>query len=214
MRRSQPVNPEERILKRLGIKPETEEEKAAGRVVIKTETVDRMFDFDYKPSLWVKLSRPFRRFYRRCSVFKRSVKQFWKWRKLFEEYHPWSIAAFLPMFIKHLELYIELEKTRGISTPECIEYKISTAQEAIDIMRRLVEDDYSSVYTDAVEEKWGKFPYEKTTYANGSTGFLHLTPEGYSDDFKTALDKGWEDEQNDLKRLGELIEKNMMDWWD
>jgi hypothetical protein len=53
----------------------------------------------------------------------------------------------------HLELYIEREKKCGISTDECKDYKISTAQEAMDILKRLIDDDYSSPYTDAVEEK-------------------------------------------------------------
>jgi len=32
-------------------------------------------------------------------------------------------------------------------------------------------------------------------------------------DYKTALDRAAADEEQDLKRLGELIEKNMLDWW-
>jgi hypothetical protein len=41
-----------------------------------------------------------------------------------------------------------------------------------------------------------------------------LTPEGYDEDQSAAYQKGWADELSDLKRLGEIVEKNMMDWWD
>jgi hypothetical protein len=111
-------------------------------------------------------------------------------------------------------MYIDAEKKYGISEETWRDHKISTAKEAIDIMNRLVADDYYSKYTDPVKEKWGKFPYEKTTYANGSTGFQHLTPEGYDDEIRTAYQKGDADEENDLKRLGELMAQNMPDWWD
>ena len=84
----------------------------------------------------------------------------------------------------------------------------------MDILRRLIEDDYDKQYIAAVKERWGKFPYEKTTYANGSTGFKHLTPDGYDDDYRDALQKGDANEAADLKRLGELVEQNMLDWWD
>ena len=214
MRRSQPIRDDKAILEKLGIKEETDEEKAAGEKVVKVETVDEMFDFTYKDTLIRKLLRPFVRLKRHIEARRRSRKNFRKWRSLFAEYYSWDTYSFLPMFIKHLELYIEREKKYGISTKECKEYKISTAQEAADIMKRLVEDDYSSAYHDAVEEKWGKFPYEKTTYANGSTGFRHLTPNGYDTDMHAANEKANADQERDLKRLGELIEKNMPDWWD
>ena len=117
------------------------------------------------------------------------------------------------MFIKHLELYIAREKKCGISTQEYIEYKISTAQEALDILKRIVADEYDSQYIETVEEKWGKFPYEKTTYANGSTRFKHLVPDGYHEDKSAAYEHGHTDGQRDLKRLGEIMEQNMLDWW-
>ena len=81
-------------------------------------------------------------------------------------------------------------------------------------MQRIIADDYVEVHKKPVEAKWGEFPYEKTTYTNGSVGFQHLTPDGYDEDVNTAYEKANADEQADLKRLGELIEKNMMDWWD
>ena len=216
MRRSQPLDESnEKLMKWLGVKEETEEEKAAGKQVVKVETVDSMFDIsEFKPTLWNKAASPFYRFKRHLSLFNRGVKNVWKWRKLFTEYYEWDIRAFLPLFVKHLELYIDGEKKYGIATPECKEYKISTAQEAVDILKRLVADEYETSYFAAVEEKWGKFPYEKTTHANGSTGYLHLTPDGYDVDRHAAYEKAMADEQNDLKRLGELVEKNMLDWWD
>lgn len=216
MRRSQPIDmSNEKLLAKLGIDKETEEQRAAGREVVKVEIVDEMFDFSHlKPNLWVKTLRPFRRLKIRIGAFKQSVKHFWQWRKLFEDYYPWDIYAFLPLFIKHLELYIECEKKHGIAAPECRDYKISTAQEAADIMKRLVADNYTDSYTDAVEEKWGQFPYEKTTYADGSVGFNHLTPDGYDTDMRAAYEKADKEEQYDLKRLGEIMEENMFDWWD
>ena len=33
----------------------------------------------------------------------------------------------------------------------------------MDILKRLIEDDDDKPYIAAVEEKWGKFPYEKTS---------------------------------------------------
>ena len=213
MHRSQPIDMDnKKLLEKLGLKEETEEEKEAGRTVVKVETVDEMFDFKYEPTLWNKALRPFRRLKRRLSEFRRSVKHFRVWRKLFEEYYTWNIKAFLPMFIKHLELYIEGEKKHGITTPECKEYKISTAQEAMDILKRLAADEYDTAYIAAVNERWGKFPYEKTTYANGSTGYHHLAPDGYNADRRAAYEKAVEDEERDLKRLGELVEKDMMYW--
>ena len=120
----------------------------------------------------------------------------------------------LQLFIRHLELYIKLETKAGHSTKEWRKYKITTAQEALDILKRLVAEDYDHQYLDAVKTKWGKFPYEKTTYSNGDTGFQHLTPDGYDVEIKEAYEKGNVDEERDLKRLGEIIEQNMMDWWD
>ena len=217
MSRSQPLDIEnERVKKLLNLKEETEEEKAAGEIVVKTETVDRMFDFidfDRKPSLWIVVTRPFRRAYRSFKSFRYSLRVFRRWRKMMEEYRPNHIHGFLPFFIWHLEKYIEIEKKHGIAAPECKEYKISTAQEAADIMKRLIADDYDKQYLAAVEEKWGKFPYEKTTYANGSVGFQHLTPDGYDEDMTVAYEKAMTDQEGDLKRLGELMEKNMPDWW-
>ena len=142
-----------------------------------------------------------------------SIKNFFVWRKLIGKYRPWNINSFLPMFLKHLDLYIAGEKRFGYATEECKNYKISTAREAADIIQRLLDDDYVTGYRKAVEEKWGKFPYEKTTYANGSTGFEHLVPEEYDKAMHEAYERAIEDETNDLKRLGEMIEKDMLSWW-
>ena len=214
MRKSQPLDLSKEQLARLGIREETEEQRAAGERVVKVETVAEMFDFDFHPTMLSKLLRPFRRLKRQMVETKRWVKNSFVFRQELTEYYPWSINAFLPLFIKHLELYIDREKRFGITTKEFKEYKISTAQEALDILKRLLADDYISPYTDAIEGKWGKFPYEKTTYADRSTGFRHLTPDGYDADRTAAYEKGMADQESDLKQLGELIEKNMLDWWD
>jgi len=214
MHRSQPLGLNKEQLAKLGIVEEIEEERAAGQKVVKVETVDEMFDFNYKPTAVNIILRPFRRLKAWLANIRHSIKNYCVWRKLFVDYRTWDIHAFLPLFIKHLELYIDGEKKHGISTQECKDYKISTAQEAADILKRLLADEYASAYTDAVEDKWGKFPYEKTTYANGSVGFQHLTPDGYDEERSAAYEKACADEEKDLKRLGEIIEKNMLDWWD
>ena len=134
MRRSQPVGLNKEQLEKLGIVEETEEQKAAGRQVVTVEIVDEMFKFEYKDTIPKKILRPFRRMKRWLARTKHSIKNYFVWRKLFEEYYPWDIHAFLPLFIKHLELYIDREKTHGISTQECKDYKISTAQEAAEIL--------------------------------------------------------------------------------
>ena len=215
MRRSQPLDMDNKeLLEKLGLKERTEEEKAASRQIVKVETVDKMFDFDCKPTLWWYIRWPFIKVTRWLKNRKASRTHYRLFRKEFAEYYPFSINSFLPIFIRHLELYIQLEKKAGHSAPEWKEYKISTAQETMDIMKRIVADDYDSVYLDPIEEKWGKFPYEKTTCADGSTSYHHLTPEGYDKERHEAYDKGHADEERDLKRLGELIEQNMLDWWD
>ncbi|MCL2301617.1 MAG: hypothetical protein FWC27_15880 [Firmicutes bacterium] len=66
----------------------------------------------------------------------------------------------------------------------------------------------------SVEQKWGKYPYRKTTYEDGSVGFEHLTPDSYDREMHEAYEAASNDEQADLKRLGELMEQNMLDWWD
>jgi coenzyme F420-reducing hydrogenase alpha subunit len=114
------------------------------------------------------------------------------------------------MFVSHLEQYIEFEKKHGAAIQELKDHKIATAREAADIMERLVKDDYAD--TAAVEEKWGKFPYEKTTYADGSVSYRHLTPAGYDEDMRAAYAKARAAIDKDLRRLGEIIERNMMDW--
>lgn len=214
MRRSQPLDLNKEQLVKLGIVEETEEQRTAGRQVVKVESVDDMFDFDFKPATTDKILRPFRRMKIWIADIKRSIKNYFAWRKLLAEYYPWNIHAFLPMFIKHLELYIECENKHGIATQECKTYKTSTAQEAVDILKKLLADDYASAYINAIEKKWGKFHYEKTTYANGSIGFNHMTPEGYNEEMREAYEKANADEEKDLKRLGEIIERNMLDWWD
>jgi hypothetical protein len=214
MRRSQPVSNDERILKKLGLPLNPREELPASREVVKVEVVDEMFDFQWKPTVKWYVLWPFRHvrlWFRNTKYAKKAYRVF---RKQLVEYYPRSINAFLPLFVRHLELYIALEKQGGISTQECKEYKIATAQEAVDIINRLVADDYSSVYTDAIEAKWGKFPYEKITYADGSTCYKHLSPDEYDAERRIAYDNAHADEERDLKRLGELIEKNMLDWWD
>jgi hypothetical protein len=215
MRRSQPLDMNNKeLLKRLGYKDKTAEEEALSRQVVKVETVDEMFDFDWKPNLWWYLRWPFGKVKVWLKNRKSSRKHYSYFRKEFVEYYPFSILSFLPIFIRHMELYIKLEKKIGHSAPEWKDHKIATAQEAVDIMKRLVADDYDSVYLDPIKEKWGKFPYEKTTYADGSTGYHHLTPEEYDKETREAYEKAHVDEERDLKRLGELIEKNMLDWWD
>jgi len=194
-------------------KEETEEEKAAGWQVVKKEIVYEMFDFH--DTVIIKISRSFYRMKESFKNFGHGKKNYLVWRKLLQGYYPWdTCSCFLPMFIKHLELYIDLEKKEGHSTQECIDYKISTAQETVDILRRLVEDDYSSKYIDAVEKKWGKFPYEKTTFANGSVSSKRLTPDWYISKMHKAHKKADADEERDLQRLGELMSQNMLDWWD
>jgi len=166
------------LLKKLGIKEQTEEEKAAGRQVIKVETVDRMFEFKYKDTIVKKILRPFRRLRNRYNEWRRRHKCYRLFKEQLTEYYLWSIMSFLPLFIRHLELYIQLEKKHGHSAQEWRDYKISTAQEALDIIRRLVDENYNNQYLELVEAKWGEFPYKKTTYANGNTGFEHMTPDG------------------------------------
>ena len=99
-------------------------------------------------------------------------------------------------------------------TPLGDEPKIATAREAADIIKRLLADDYACLRREPVEQKWGKYPYKKTTYEDGSIGFEHLTPDGYDREMHEAYEKAAADEKADLKRLGELIEQNMLDWWD
>jgi len=204
----------EKLLKKLGIKEETEEEKAAGQKVVKVETVDEMFDFKYKDTIAKKIMRPFRRLKMRYKNWKTRRKAIRLFKEQLTDYYPWSIMPGLQLFIRHLELYIKLETKAGHAAKEWRDYKITTAQEALDILKRIVAEDYDRQYLDEVETKWGKFPYEKTTYANGSTGYKHLTPEGYEAERRTAYEKGHADEERDLKRLGELVTQNMMDWWD
>jgi hypothetical protein len=215
MRRSQPVSNDKKILERLGLPDVTAEERSEARKVVKVEYVDKMFDFpERKVSPPKKILYAFRRLKLKLEAKQRGFKVYRRWRDLLEDYYPFSIYSFLPIFVRHLEMYINAEKKYGISEETWREHKISTAQEAIDIMNRLVADDYYSKYTAAVEEKWGKFPYEKTIYDNGDTEFKHLTPDGYDEEICAAYGKGDADEENDLKRLGEIMAQNMPDWWD
>ena len=216
MNRSQPIDESnEKLMKKLNIKEPTEEEIAAGKKVVEVKTVYEWFeDEDWGLSLWERIKLPFKRIKNRFKKKKEIRFNQRLYKKQLAEYYPWSINAFLPFFIRHLQLYITLEKKEGHSTKECREYKISTAQETVDILKRLLADDYFKEYEKALEKKWGKFPYKRTTYANGDTSFEHLTPDGYSEERSEAYKKAETDEINDLKRLGELIEKNMMDWWD
>ena len=215
MNRSQPIDINNEHVKKLGLTEELLKKSREEKQVVKTETVDTMFDFpELELNVFQKILVPFRRIKRRLGDFFRSVKVFRRWRGLFAEYYPLNIHSFLPLFIHHLENYIALEKKHGIATPECKDYKITTAQEAVVILKRLLADDYVSAYHEEVERKWGKFPYKKTTYTDGSVGFEHLTPSGYDDEMHVAYEKAIADEQSDLKRIGEIVEKNMLDWWD
>jgi hypothetical protein len=219
MARTQPLRDDERLYKKLGLKEPTEEERELGKKVVSVTVVDDMFeDLLSRPrkrrSFVSKLTSPYHRFKKRIKDTRHMLRNLWRWRGLFKEYYPWDIHCFLPMFVKHLELYIELEKKHGMSTEEWIEHKTSTAQEALDIINRIMEDDYNRQYLDAVDEKWGNFPYERTKYANGSTGYKQLCPKEYEDARSEAYEQGQADEDRDLKRLGELIEKYMLDWWD
>ena len=212
MLRSQPISSDEKVLKRLGLVLPSEDDYA-NRETVQVETVNEMFEFDYTVPWWRRTISPLFRLRIRISNIWHSLKRFSEWRKLFEDYRPMDIYAFLPLYIHHLEMFIAFENSRGISTKEHTEYKTGTAQEAIDIMRRLVEDDYDSAHTSIVEEKWGKFPYEKTTYSDGSVAFEHLAPDEYNQDMRAAYEKAAADAKQDLERLGELTKDNMVDWW-
>ena len=216
LHKSQPLNESKELLEKLGIKEETEEERIAGRKVLKEEIVDSMFgdwDLDCKPTLWDKIRWFFPRLNEHFRNKRWGIKNYFKLRKQLEEYRPWDIRAFLPFFVKHLEVYIDIEKKYGYATQKCKDYKISTAQEAVDILKRILDEEYVTPYRDEVEKKWGKFPYKKTTYV-ASVGYEHLTPKGYDEEISAAYKKAMEDEQNDLKRLGEIIQKDMLAWWD
>ena len=215
MRRSQPVDINSPTAKKLGLTDESLKATENDKGILKVETVNSMFDLDnWKPSISAMAMRPFRRVATWFGNIKRGIWRYFRWRKSLEHYYPWDTPSFLPMFVNHLEEYIAIEKKYGTATHECKEYKISTAQEAVDILQRIIADEYIQIHREPVEKKWGEFPYEKTTYANGSTGYKHLTPDGYDEDIHTAYEKAADDEQADLKRLGELIEQNMLDWWD
>ena len=214
MRRSQPIDINSPTAKRLGLTEESAKASDSGKEIVKIETVDSMFDFDIrKPSFFIRVMRPFRRAATRFGNYKRGIKRYLRWRESLEQYYPWDTNSFLPLLIKHLEEYICIEKKYGMSVPEWEEYKISTAQEAVDIINRIIADDYIQAHREPVDDKWDKFPYEKTTYVNGSTGYRHLTPDAYDKEIHEAYEKAEADEQADLKRLGELIEQNMLDWW-
>lgn len=213
MTRSQPLNP--KLLKKLGIHEETEEERIAGQRVIKTEIVDSMFDFSNKKTTMLdKLGFVSWRLKTCYSNIKWSARNLFTWYSIISKYRPWDIHYFLPIFVKHLELCIAHEKRFGHSTEECKNCKISTAQEAVDIIKRIIDNDYVSKYRDAVDNKWGKFPYKKTTYANGNKGYEHLAPEGYNNELHAAYEKATDDETKDLEKLGELIKMDMLNWWD
>ena len=215
MNRSQPIDMNSTLAKRLGLTEEALQRASEDRKTVKTETVDDMFCFaDYKPSCLNMLLRPFRKMKMRLDGNRRVRQCCRRWRGLLADYYLWDIRAFLPLFVKHLEDYIAIEKKHSIATPEYREYKIATAREAVDIINRLLAEDYASLRREPIEQKWGKYPYKKTTYENGSVGFEHLTPDGYDQQIHEAYEKAVADEQADLKRLGELIEQNMLDWWD
>jgi hypothetical protein len=215
MRRSQPIDINSPTAKRLGLTEESSKVSDSGKEIVKIETVDCMFDFgSRKLSFSARLMRPFRRAATRFGDYKRGIKRYFRWRESLEQYYPWDTNSFLPLLVRHLEEYTAIEMKYGMTTPEFKEYKISTAQEAIEILKRIIADDYIEVHRKPVDEKWGEFPYEKTTYTSGSVGFKHLTPDGYDEEIHAAYEQADAYEQVDLKRLGELIEQNMMDWWD
>ena len=218
MNRSQPIDMNSAMTKRLGLTKEALQRADDDRKIVKTETVDDMFPFaERKPCFFTILLRPLRLFRRMKTLLdeRRRARQCYRhWHGLLAGYVPWDIRAFLPLFARHLEDYIAIEKKQGMAAPECREHKIATAQEAADIIKRLLADEYDSLRREPVEQKWGKYPYRKITYEDGSVGFEHLTPEGYDLEMHEAYEKAAEDEQADLKRLGELMEQNMLDWWD
>ncbi|MDR0964114.1 MAG: hypothetical protein LBM60_05825, partial [Clostridium sp.] len=187
MYKSQPVSNDKKILDRLGLSDILAEERAADRTVVKVEHVDEMFDFsDKKISLTQKILGVFRRLKLKMEDRRRGLKNYRRFKDVLENYYPYSTYSFLRIFMRHLETYINFEKKYGISEETWKEHKITTAQEAIDIMNRLVDDDYYSKYTAPVMDKWGKLPYEKITYENGDKGFKHLTPEGYDEEIRAA----------------------------
>jgi hypothetical protein len=219
MSKTQPSRDDEKLHKALGLEEPTEEELELRRQVVSVKIVDEMFDdilgeIEEKPSLSSRIFSSLHRAKEHLRDTAHMLRNLWRWRSLFKAYYPWDINRFLPLFVKHLELYIEHEKTQGVSTEAWIEHKTSTAQEAVDILKRLMDDDYEARHLKTVKDKWGQFPYEQTRYGDGSTSYKHLTPEGYDAEITAAYEKGQADENRDLKRLGELIEKYMLDWWD
>ena len=213
--RSQPIELSKEKLIKLGIEEKNEDEERKERKIIKTEIVDDMLDFsDHRITPFIRIRWFLRHISDKWFDIKWDIRNYFVWKKVISHHRPWDIRCFFPLFEKHLELYIDTEKRYGIAVKECRDYKIATAQEALDIIKRLLVDDYSSVYTDTVKDKWGKFPYEKRTYEDGSISFKQLTPEEYDAEYSEALKNAVADEEKDLKRLGEIIEKNMLDWWD
>jgi hypothetical protein len=211
MFKTQPLELNEMQLEKLGIIEVSEEEKALGRKVLKTEFVDEMFDFSgHRISIGRRIGWCFQRWHTNYMDLKWSIKNHFSLRKVINQYRPWDIDSFLPIFVKHLDVYIEIENRFGYATQECKNYKITTAQETADILKRLIEDEYMSNCITEVEEKWGKFKYEKETFANGSVSFKHLTPAQYDEELSILYDNAQKEQKNDLNRLGELISY----WWD
>ena len=73
-----------RQLAKLGITEETEEQRAAGRQVIKNEIVDEMFDFGWKPTVASRILRlrPFRRMKIGLADTKCGAKHYFTWRSI------------------------------------------------------------------------------------------------------------------------------------
>ena len=151
MFRSQPIELSKEKLKKLGIEEKSRDEELKERKAIKTEIVDDMFDCsDCRITPLRRMRWSFRRIIDKWFNIKWDIKNYFVWRKVIARHRPWDIHCFLPLFEKHLELYIDTEKRYGIAAKECKDYKIATAQDALDIIKRLLADDYSSIYTDAV----------------------------------------------------------------
>lgn len=88
----------------------------------------------------------------------------------------------------------------------------------VDILDRLIENDYNKEGFDVLDETWGKIEFKV-----GSNDHLSIIRKGIKTpedevlertEFLKAIEKEDADRKTDIKDLFENIEKNIERWWD
>jgi hypothetical protein len=100
---------------------------------------------------------------------KYAIRNYFKWRRTIRKLRPWEgHSGLISVMQAHLKDYIEIEEKYGHAEENYKNYKIATAKETLEILKRMQEsDNYSDKRIDDVKSRYPDYKSLNTKYLNG-----------------------------------------------